>query len=208
MKSSKCKICRRLGQKLLLKGERCFTSKCQLVRRPYPPGKRPKRRRTSLSEYGLELREKQRLKNLYGVREGQFERYIAEVLSKRGKVEDATLLVVKKLEERLDNAVFRLGFASSRAQAKQLVSHGHFLVNKKTINIPSFRVKKGQEVKLKESAAKKAIFQNIKDMLKKQKVPSWLNLDIDKLSGKVIGEPSLEEAPPVEISAIFEYYSR
>ncbi len=204
----KCKICRRLGQKLFLKGERCFTSKCQLVRRPYPPGKKSKRRRMSVSEYASELREKQRLKNLYQLREKQFERYIAEVLSKRGKVEDATSLVIKKLEERLDNVVFRLGFASSRAQAKQLVSHGHFLVNKKPINVPSFRVKKGEEIILKESSAKKTIFQNLKNILKKQKVPLWLELNTEKLSGKVIGEPSLEEAPPVEISAIFEYYSR
>jgi small subunit ribosomal protein S4 len=123
-------------------------------------------------------------------------------------VDDATFVLIKELESRLDNVVFRLGFASSRAHAKLLVSHGHFLVNKKTINIPSFQVKKNQEISLKESSVKKAIFQNLKNMLKKQKVPSWLELDIDKLSGKVIGEPALEEAPPAEIPAIFEYYSR
>lgn len=204
----KCKICRRLGVKLFLKGERCFTPKCQIVRRPYPPGIKRKRRRVSVSEYASELREKQRLKNLYQLRERQFANYVAKALSQRGKVEDATLVLIKELESRLDNVVFRLGFASSRSQAKLLVSHGHFLVNKKTINIPSFQVKKNQEISLKESSVKKAIFQELKNMLKKQKVPSWLELDIDKLSGKVIGEPALEEAPPVEIPAIFEYYSR
>lgn len=208
MLNVKCKICRRLGVKLFLKGERCFSPKCQIVRKPYPPGIRRKRRRVSFSEYASELREKQRLKNLYQLRERQFEKYVEGTLSQRGKVEDATTLLLKKLESRLDNVVFRLGFASSRALARQLVSHRHFLVDKKTINIPSFQVKKGDVISLKESSAKKAIFQNIKNVLKKQKVPSWLKLDTEKLSGKVIGEPSLEGAPPVEIPAIFEYYSR
>lgn len=208
MLNVKCKICRRLGVKLFLKGERCFTPKCQIVRRPYPPGIKRKRRRVSVSEYASELREKQRLKNLYQLRERQFANYVAKALSQRGKVDDATFVLIKELESRLDNVVFRLGFASSRAHAKLLVSHGHFLVNKKTINIPSFQVKKNQEISLKESSAKKTIFQNLKNMLKKQKVPSWLELDAEKLSGKVIGEPALEEAPPVEIPAIFEYYSR
>lgn len=209
MINAKCKICRRLGVKLFLKGERCFTAKCQMVRRPYPPGiKRRKRRGVPLSEYGTELREKQRLKNLYQLRERQFEKYVEKALSQRGKVEDATILLLKELESRLDNVVFRLGFASSRTQAQQLVSHGHFLVDKKTVNIPSFQIKKGDVISLKESSAKKVIFQNLKNVLKKQKVPSWLELDIDKLSGKVIGEPSLEGASPVEIPTIFEYYSR
>jgi len=208
MQNSKCKICRRLGVKLFLKGERCFTPKCAMVRRSYPPGMKRKRRKMGVSEYGLELREKQKLKNLYQLKERQFKKYVKSALTQRGKVEDATIFLIKKLENRLDNVVFRLGFASSRAQAQQLVSHGHFLVDKKPINIPSFEIKKGQEIFLKESSAKKTIFQNLKNVLKKQRVPSWLELDIEKLSGKVIGEPSLEGAPPVEISAIFEYYSR
>lgn len=208
MQNNKCKICRRLGVKLFLKGERCFSVKCQIVRRPYPPGIKKKRRRISISEYASELTEKQRLKNLYQLRERQFRRYVERALSQRGKVEDATVLLIKELESRLDNVVFRLGFASSRAQAKQLVSHGHFLVNKKKINVPSCMLKKEDEVSLKENSAKKAIFKEIKNMLKKQKVPPWLKLNAEALSGKVIGESSLEEAPPVEISEIFEYYSR
>lgn len=208
MTNSKCKTCRRLGVKLFLKGERCFTPKCAMVRRAYPPGMKGKRRKMGISEYGLELREKQKLKNLYQLRERQFKKYVKSALAQRGKVEDATIFLIKKLESRLDNVVFRLGFASSRHQARQLVSHGHFLVDKKPINIPSFEVKKGNVISLKEASAKKTIFQNLKNMLKKQKLPSWLKLDIEKLSGEVIGEPSLEETPPVEISAIFEYYSR
>ena len=117
--------------------------------------------------------------------------------------------MIKTLESRLDNTVFRLGFASSRAQAQQLVSYSHFLVNGKSINTPSYLVKKGDIISIKEQKAKKAIFQNLKNLLKKHKTPNWLELDIEKLGGKVTGEPSPEEvAPPVEISTIFEYYSR
>jgi len=117
--------------------------------------------------------------------------------------------LIKILESRLDNVVFRLGFASSRAQAQQLVSYGHFLVNGKSINTPSYLVKKGDTVSVKAQKTKKTIFQNLKNLLKKYKTPSWLALDVEKLEGKVIAEPGLEEAaPPVEISAIFEFYSR
>jgi len=208
MKNSKCKICRRLSVKLFFKGERCFTPKCAIVRRSYPPGMRGKKRKMGVSEYGLELREKQKLKKFYQLRERQFKKYVQEALAQRGKVEDASIFLIKKLEARLDNVGFRLGFASSRAQAQQLISHGHFLVDGKSINIPSFEIKKGDVISLKESSAKKTIFQELKNLLKKQKAPPWLKLDAEKLSGKVIGEPSLEGAPPVEISAIFEYYSR
>lgn len=194
--------------KLSLKAERCFTSKCQVLRRSYPPGRKKKRQKFAASEYSSELREKQRLRNLYQLRERQFKKYIKEALTQRGRTEEATVLLIKNLESRLDNVVFRLGFASSRAQAKLLVSHGHFLVDKKAINVPSFQVKKGQEISLKESSAKKVIFQNLKNILKKQKIPGWLELNIDKLSGRIIKEPFLEGTLPVEIPAIFEYYSR
>lgn len=117
-----------MGVKLFLKGERCFTQKCQMVKKPYPPGKKGKRRPIPLSEYGRELKEKQKLKNLYNLKETQFKNYFKEVLKKRGKVENASDLLVKILESRLDNVVFRLGFTSSRKQARQLVSHGYFLV--------------------------------------------------------------------------------
>ena len=209
MTNSKCKICRRLETKLFLKGERCFTSKCGLVKKPYPPGAKAKKRRRSISEYGMELKEKQKLKNLYQLREKAFKQYVTDTLTQKEKKEDTAISLVKKLENRLDNIVFRLGFAASRSQARQMVSHGFFLVDKKSINVPSFLVKPGQEISLKPGLIKKPSFQNIKSVLKKKRIPKWLKLDIDKLSGKIIGEPALEEiAAPVEILAVFEYYSR
>jgi len=180
-----------------------------MVKRAYPPGQKGKRRKGILSEYGKQLGEKQKLKSWYNLGERQFKKYIKEILEKRGRVEDASAEIIKILELRLDNVVFRLGFAVSRARARQLVSHSYFLVNGKSINIPSYQLKKGDVISLKPSKVKKAIFQNLKNLLKKYKTPSWLELNLEKLEGKVIGEPKLEEVtPPVEISAIFEYYSR
>lgn len=209
MKSSKCKICRRLGVKLFLRGERCLSPKCPIVKRPYPPGQKRKRRTRGLSEYGKELREKQKLKNWYNLTERQFRNYVKEVLAKRQRGEDAGALLIKKLEARLDNVVFRIGLASSRKQARQIVNHGHFLVNEKRINIPSYQVKKGDKIILHPSSRKKAIFQNLSTILKKHKPPSWIEFNIEKLEAEVVREPSIEEASPsAEISAIFEFYSR
>ncbi len=209
MIGNKCKICRRLGVKLFLKGEKCFSPKCPMVRRPYPPGIKGKRKKGPLSEYGKELREKQKLKNWYNLRERQFKNYIKEVLNKGGKGKNMEDLLIEKLESRLDNVVFRIGFASSRSQARQLVSHGHFLVNNKKVNIPSYQVKKGDKVSLNPKSKEKEIFRNISVILKKQEVPSWLKVDVDKLEAEVKGFPTFEEAaPPVEISSIFEFYSR
>lgn len=209
MDNNKCKICRRLGTKLFLKGDRCLSSKCIMIKRPYPPGQKKERRRGSGSEYGKELREKQRLKNWYNLRERQFSNYVKEVLTKRGQTEDAGNVLIKKLESRLDNVVFRMGFASSRAQAKQIVGHGHFLVNGRKTNIPSCQTKKGDIISLSSISAKKNIFKNILPDLKKYKAPSWIELSPEKLEAKIIGEPSLTEAaPPIEISAIFEFYSK
>ena len=209
MLNAKCKICRRLGIKLFLKGDKCLSPKCPMIKRAYPPGQKKKRRFIPPSEYGKALREKQKLKNWYNLKERQFKKYVKKILERRGRVEDASNLLIKTLENRLDNIVFRLGFATSRSQAQQLVSYGHFLVNGKSINTPSYLVKKGDTILIKEQKVKKAIFQNLKNLLKKHKTPSWLELDIDKLGGEVIGEPNPEEiSPPVEISAIFEYYSR
>lgn len=209
MVDAKCKICRRLGEKLFLKGEKCLSPKCPMVRKPYPPGQKGKRRKGGLSEYARELREKQKLKNWYHLKERQFAKYVRDALSRRGKVEDAGVQLIQTLERRLDNVVFRLGFATSRSQARQLVAHNHFLVNGKSVNIPSFLVKKGDKIKIKPSSVKKAIFKNLPTTLKKHNVPSWLSLDIKNLEGEVKGLPTLEEAvPPVEVSAIFEFYSR
>jgi small subunit ribosomal protein S4 len=209
MKTKKCKICRKLGVKLLLKGEKCLSPKCPMVKRPYPPGQKGKRRPTPLSEYGRELREKQKLKNWYNLEERQLKNYVKKVLAKRGKVEDASFLLVQNLEKRLDNVVYRLGFAKSRREARQLVSHGHFLVNGRPVNIPSYQLKVGDVISLKKEKLKKVAFQNLKETLKKHKVQSWLFLDPEKMEGKVISEPKREEVmPPVEVSAIFEFYSK
>jgi len=207
---SKCKICRRLGTKLFLKGERCFSPKCAMVKRPYSPGQKGKKRgRRSLSDYGKSLKEKQKLKKLYNLKEGQFRNYVKGILKYRGKVEDISSILVKRLENRLDNIVFRLGFADSRTQARQLVSHGHFLVNNRAVNIPSYQIKKGDVIKVHPSSSKKNIFQNLQNKLKKYQPPSWISLDSEKLEGKIVGSPKMEEINlPVEISAIFEFYSK
>jgi len=224
MFDTKCKICRRLGVKLFLKGERCLSPKCPMVKRPYPPGQKGKRRKGPPSEFGKESREKQKLKILYNLGEKQFKNYVKKVLERKGKVGDLSAFLIKILELRLDNIIFRLGFAYSRAEARQLVSHNFFLVNGKPVNLPSYQLKKGDVITVKPQKTKKVIFQNLKNLLKKYKTPSWLELDtqalakrgderssssIEKLQGKVIDDPKLEEvAPPVEIPVIFEYYSR
>jgi len=209
MKNDKCKICRRLGAKLFLKGERCLSSKCSFIRKPYSPGQKGKRRTRGGSEYGKELKEKEKLKNWYNLRERQFEKYVNEVLERRGKVEDAAALLIQKLESRLDNVVFRMGFVSSRSRAKQSVGHGHFLVNNKKIDIPSYSVRKGDVIALSKRAQKKAAYQNLSAILKKYTPPFWIQIDSGKLEGKIIKDPSLEEiTPPAEISSIFEFYSR
>jgi small subunit ribosomal protein S4 len=209
IKEAKCRICRRLGVKLFLRGEKCLSPKCPMVKRPYPPGLPGKRRKSPPSEYKKELIEKQKLKYWYGLSERQLKKYVKEVLEKRGKVEDVSALLIQNLEKRLDNVVYRLGFAVSRDQARQLVSHKFFLVNGKPVNIPSFSLKVGDVISLKPQKLKKAIFKDLKERLKKHQVPSWLSLDPEKFEGKVISEPKVEEvAPPVEVSAVFEFYSR
>lgn len=203
MINPKCKICRRLGISI------CSSPKCPLRKRSYPPGQKGKRRVKAVSEFGKELKEKQRLRYWYNLTERQFRKYVKEVLSSPQKGEDAVTLLIRKLESRLDNVVFRLGFASSRAQSRQLISHGHFLVNKRVVNIPSFQVKIGDTIELSKGSREKIVNQNLLSSLKKQKLPSWLELDVDKLEGKVKGEPSFQEAlPPVEVPLIFEYYSK
>lgn len=215
MVKADCKTCRRLGTKLFLKGEKCFSPKCPMLKRPYPPGKR-RRRRVNLSEYNRELREKQKLKNWYNLRETQFKNYVKEVLKKRGRPpkgkavrEDTPTLLIQKLEGRLDNVVFRMGFANSRPQARQLISHGHFLINNRKVNIPSRQVKKGDKISIAKKSQGGNIFKDLPVLLKKKQIPSWLSIDAKKLEGEVKSLPTLEEvAPPVEISMIFEFYSR
>lgn len=183
MIDSKCKICRRLGQKLFLKGERCLSPKCPMIKRPYPPGKKSKRGNRGLSEYGKELREKQKLRFWYGLEEKQLKNYVKEILGKRGKT-DAESALLQKLETRLDNVIFRLGFATSHPQARQMVGHGYFQLNGKKVNYPSYQIKKGNKISISPRFTKKNLFQNLKTKLKKYNPPSWLELDKEKLEGR------------------------
>jgi small subunit ribosomal protein S4 len=209
MTKDKCKTCRAAGEKLFLKGEKCMTAKCPMVRRPYSPGFQGKKRRRYISDYAKELLEKQKLKIWYNLKEKQFKKYVKQVLEKRGQVEDAQSLLIEKLETRLDNVVYRLGFASSRAQARQMVNHGHLLINGKKVNIPSFQLRKGDKISFRDSSKKKPFFGQIQANLKNHRPPSWLKLDLKKMEAEVVSSPSFDEAmPPVEISTVFEFYSR
>jgi len=203
MTNSKHKMCRRLGIKL------CTSVKCPIVKRPYPPGQKGKRRTRALSEYGKELREKQKLRTWYNLQEKQFKKYAKDILSLKQRKEDAATLFIRKLENRLDNVVFRLGFASSRRQARQLISHGHIKVNGKIIDIASFEARKGDIIEVDQKSKSKNIFKDVLIVLKKHQPPSWLKLDAEAFKGEVMGQASLEEAaPPAEISLIFEFYSK
>ena len=195
--------------KLFLKGEKCLSPKCPVIRRAYPPGKKGKRRPSPLSEFGKELAEKRKLRNWYNLGERQFGNYVKEILQKRSRIKNAALSLIQRLETRLDNAIFRLGFASSHDQARQLISHGHITVNDRVINIPSYQLKKGDKIGIRPSSKEKKVFENLSAKLKKQKAADWLKLDIEKLQAEVIGLPTLEGASPIaEISSIFEHYSR
>ena len=207
--NTKCKICRRAGAKLFLKGARCYNQKCAMVRRPTTPGKKGKRRARSLSEFGRELREKQRMKACYNLREQQFKNYVDAILSKKSVIDDLSLALIDSLESRMDNVVFRLGFASSRAAARQLVSHKSFLVNGKPVNLPSRRIAKGNVVSVAPRKTGNAYFKQLKEALKSHKPPAWLVLDLEKLEGRRIGDPTVEEAmPPAEIGTVFEFYAK
>ncbi len=208
MNNNVCKICRRQGQKLFLKGEKCFSPKCPFIKRPYPPGIRKKRGRFNVSEYSKELSEKQKLRNYYGLREKQFAKHVKEAMAKGGRT-GATLFLISKLEGRLSNVVFKMGLARSRREARELVSHGHFLVNDKPVNISSFNTKQGMKISLKPSKKDKTVFKNLIIAMKNYQAPSWLKVDFDKLEGEIVGQPSLEDVGlPVDIPSIFEFYSR
>lgn len=202
---AKCRLCRREGEKLFLKGQKCLSPKCPLEKKKYPPGQHGQSR-TKLSTYGQQLREKQKTKRIYGVLERQFRRYfhIAEVY--RGAT--GTVLL-QLLERRLDNIVYRLGFASSRAQARQLVRHNHFLVDGRRVNIPSYLLKPGQVITLAEASRElKTVTQNLEDMARTPRVP-YLSWDPDGLKGVFLAAPSREDIPTqVREQMIVELYSK
>lgn len=203
-----CKLCRREGEKLLLKGERCFTPKCAMERRPYAPGMRGRqaRFRRKESDYGLQLREKQKARRIYGVLERQFRRYYREAERRKG-LTGVNLLVI--LESRLDNVVYRLGFADSRAQARQLVRHGHFDVNGRRTNVPSFLVKEGDAIAVRERSKKLTYFKDLSAVIEHKVVPQWLSLDIPKMEGRVLASPTREDIDAsLSEQLIVGYYSR
>jgi len=200
-----CKLCRREGVKLFLKGTRCYTDKCALDKRAYAPGQHGQRR-VKLSEYGIRLREKQKLRRIYGVMEKQFEGYFEEASRKRG-VTGETL--IQLLERRLDNMVYRLGFAASRAQARQLIRHGHFLVNQQRVDIPSYQVKSGDEISVKESSRGSEIIKQALEASSSRGIPDWLELSAESFMGRVKRIPKREEVTlPVQERMIVEFYSR
>lgn len=201
-----CRQCRREGMKLYLKGERCYSgNKCAFDRRPTPPGQHGKRR-TKVSEYGLQLREKQKVKRLYGLLEKQFHNYFVVAEKQRGITGENLLFL---LETRLDNVVYRMGLATSRKEARQLVRHTHFLVNGKKVNIPSYQVKEGDTIEVKEKSKKSQKFKDIKEATENKAIAPWLSSEIESLSGKVVGKPTREDID-IEIAEhlIVELYSK
>ncbi len=199
----KCRICRREGMKLFLKGERCLTEKCAIERRSYPPGEHG-RGRIKQSEYLLQLREKQKARRYYGILEGQFRTYY-EKASRRTGITGENLL--RMLELRLDNVVYRLGFAASRSQARQLVRHGHFEVNGRRVNIPSYQVSPDDAVSIRDGSAAKAVVTDATDLT--ASVAPWLQADHDNLTGKVLRVPDrVDIDTPVQEQLIVELYSK
>ncbi|MGI5912013.1 MAG: 30S ribosomal protein S4 [Syntrophomonadaceae bacterium] len=201
-----CRQCRREGEKLFLKGDRCYSEKCAVDRKNYPPGAHGQGRRKKISEYGLQLREKQKTKRTYGILEKQFRNYFAKADKQKGITGDNLLIL---LERRLDNVVYRLGFASSRKEARQLVNHGHFTINGKKANIPSMLVRVGDIVTVKDDSKEIAKFQEMKEQAAYKTPPEWLSVDVENLTGQILAYPVREQIDtPVNEQLIVELYSR
>ena len=200
-----CRLCRRSGEKLMLKGGRCFTPKCALERRAKPPGQQPIRRRR-LSDRGVQLREKQKARYSYGILERQFRRFFSQAERQAG-ITGENLLVL--LERRLDNVVYRLGFADSRSQARQLVRHGHIMLNGRKTDIPSCLVKEGDTISWRESSTKTEYYKQLVPNIESKIIPGWLSLDEEKLIGRVSSLPTPDDIEAkFEWPSIVEYYSR
>ena len=200
-----CRLCRREGEKLFLKSERCF-NKCSFDRRSTPPGERHRRSTAKYSDYGRQLRQKQKAKRIYGVFEKQFKRYFRNAERRKGITGENLL---KILESRLDNVVYRLGFASSRSEARQLVSHNHFLVNGKRVNIPSYIVKMGDVIQVIEKSQQMARIQQALELTQQRGVPEWLSIDSERKQGVVNAIPTMEQIPTtIQEQLIVELYSK
>ncbi|MEA2537817.1 MAG: small subunit ribosomal protein [Chloroflexota bacterium] len=202
---SVCRLCRREGAKLFLKGSRCYTKKCSFERRPTPPGQHGVRRR-KVGDYGLQLREKQKVRRTYSVLERQFKNYFDAADARPGMTGENLL---RMLELRLDNAIYRMGFAPSRAAARQLVTHGHFSVNGRPTNIPSYQLKAGDRVEVRETHREREPFKVAKETLRSHQAPEWLSIDAAKLSGAVVDQPRRDQMPlDLNEQLVVEYYSR
>ena len=200
-----CRLCRREGQKLFLKGERCYTDKCAIGRRAYAPGQHGQSRK-KLSEYGIQLREKQKARRYYGVLESQFEKYF-EMASKRKGITGENLLQI--LESRFDNVVYRLGLGSSRAEARQLVRHGHFTIDGKKVNIPSYLVSVGEVITLREKSRGSDKIKDVLESTDGKVIPKWLDFNKDTLEAKVVSLSTREDIDlPLEEHLIVELYSK
>ncbi len=200
-----CRLCRREGQRLYLKGARCYTDKCGISKRAYAPGMHGQGRK-KLSEYGLQLREKQKARRYYGVLEAQFEKYFEMASRKKGMTGENLLSI---LETRLDNVVFRLGFGSSRPEARQLVMHGHFTVNGKKVDIPSYLVKVGDVIAVREKSRTSDKMKAVLEMTEGRVVPKWLDVNRETMEGKVIAAPQRDDIDlPIEEHLIVELYSK
>jgi small subunit ribosomal protein S4 len=203
--ASVCRICRREGAKLFFKGTRCYTKKCSFERRPTPPGQHGVRRR-KVGEYGLQLREKQKVRKTYGVLERQFRNYFREADTHTGVTGESLL---RALELRLDNVVYRMGFAASRPQARQFVAHGHFAVNGRPTNVPSYQLKPGDRVEVRESHRSRDPFKTAKETLRSHQAPEWVSVEAGTLSGAVVAPPRRDQMPSdLNEHLVVEYYSR
>lgn len=201
-----CRLCRREGMKLFLKGERCYTGKCAIDRRAYAPGQHGQARAKKPTEYGLQLREKQKARRMYGVMEKQFRHYFDEAVRRKG-VAGENLLIL--LERRLDNVIFHLGFASSRPEARQLVNHGHFTINGKKVDIASYSVRVGEVIAVREGSKSSPRVKQLLENLGSRTVPGWLSLDANTAAGTVVALPTREDIQlPIQEHLIVEKYSR
>jgi small subunit ribosomal protein S4 len=201
-----CRLCRREGMKLFLKGTKCVSDKCPIEKRNFAPGQHGKDRKAKIVGYGLQLREKQKTKRIYFTQEGQFRAYFEKAARAKGVTGE---ILLQQLERRLDNVVYRLGFGISRRQARQLVRHGHVHVNGHKVNIPSYQVSVGEEIIIREASNKLAILESAKDFASHQNLPTWLEIDRDNFKGRVLSLPKREDIQlPVNEQLIVELYSK
>lgn len=212
MEDKKCKICRRAGEKLFLKGERCFTPKCAFERKPYAPGKRDSERkhRSTVTEFGTQLREKQKVRNVYRISEKQFSNYVKRASESKGNPSEK---LFEELESRLDSIVYRLGLAKSRSESRQIVAHGHVLVNGRRVTVPSYEIRIGDKLAVRAGSIGNGFFTNVSEKLAKAVIPTWLNFankpDSKNIEAEVRGKPILDkQSSEYNLTSVIEFYSR